>query len=125
MKTRSNVEGDAHPEQRLFRSLLIPAHLGVPDRIYAFIQQTRGPPWVSIRLKHLIVKTACVVSVKRHKKSARSHCWRTPSSWYIIVPGSLEIKMSVWSSQSRCSSHLTLLHYGIEVPIWRNRQRTN
>ncbi len=41
---------------------------------------------------------ACVVSIKRHKKSARTHCWRTPLSKYVFVLGLLKIKMKIWSS---------------------------
>jgi len=32
------------------------------------------------------------------KKSARTHCWRTPLSKYVLVLGLLKIKMKIWSS---------------------------
>src|SRR4029077_16294970 len=109
-----NVEGDSHPEQSLFCRLLVPSEFGITYRLDALKQQTGPLPRRSVGIKHLVVKTACVVSIKKHKKKRPepNALGRPRPVQCVLVLSGLEIK-SVSSSSgtnltnvlnSQCSS---------------------
>src|SRR5689334_7441315 len=60
-----DVERDAHPEQRLFGRLLVAPDFSVAYRRYSLKQHSGERARRSVRIEHLIVKTAGLVSIKK------------------------------------------------------------
>src|SRR5215813_4862216 len=67
-----HVESDTHPKQSLLGRLLIPAEFLIAYGGDALKQQAGARSRCSVGTEHLIVKTAGLVSVKKHEKSVRS-----------------------------------------------------